>query len=172
VGARVFVTSRSAEKLRRAAVLGADATVNASPDAIAAEIMRLTEGRGVDVVIENIGGPIWNTALKCPVRGGRIVTYGATIRDQPPADLRRVLYGNCRFLGRPTAIPMNSQHCSDGSRKDVLFLQSARATRSTRFTLLSRILSRVRGSGKSRLKSNRSVWRFDRDDPYRAHLKN
>jgi NADPH:quinone reductase-like Zn-dependent oxidoreductase len=41
-GARVLVTSRSAEKLSRATGLGADATVNASPAAIAPEIMRLT----------------------------------------------------------------------------------------------------------------------------------
>ena len=54
-GARVLVTSRSAEKLGRAAGFGADATIIAPPDAIAREVMRLTEGRGVDVVIENIG---------------------------------------------------------------------------------------------------------------------
>ena len=65
-GARVLVTSRSAEKLGRAASLGADATIIAPPNAIAQEIMRLTEGRGVDVVIENIGGAIWNAALKVP----------------------------------------------------------------------------------------------------------
>ena len=135
-GARVLVTSRSAEKLGRAAGLGADATINAPPDAIAPEVMRLTEGRGVDVVIENIGGPIWNTALKCVVRGSRQPTSGAS------------LYGNYRFLGRPSAIPMNLQHCSHGARKDVLSLESTRATGSTRFARLFRIWSRMLNSEK------------------------
>jgi len=117
-GARVFATSRSAEKLGRAKCLGADAIVNATPDAIATEIMRLTEGRGVDVVIENIGGTIWNAALKCLVRGGRIVTCGATIGDQPPADLRRVFIRQLQIfgstLGNPDEFAALLDWCAEG----------------------------------------------------------
>jgi NADPH:quinone reductase-like Zn-dependent oxidoreductase len=117
-GARVLVTSRSTEKLGRATGLGADATVNASPAEIAPEIMRLTEGRGVDVVIENIGGPIWNAALKCLVRGGRIVTCGATIGDQPPADLRRVFIRQLQIfgstLGNPDEFAALLAWCAEG----------------------------------------------------------
>jgi NADPH:quinone reductase-like Zn-dependent oxidoreductase len=104
-GARVLVTSRSADKLRRARELGADVTVDAPPDQIAREVMELTQGRGVDVVIENIGGPIWNAALKCLVRGGRIVTCGATIGDQPPADLRRIFIRQLQIFGSTLGNP-------------------------------------------------------------------
>lgn len=104
-GARVLVTSRSAEKLRRATELGADATVNAPPEGIAREVMDLTQGRGVDVAIENIGGPVWNAALKCLVRGGRIVTCGATIGDQPPADLRRIFIRQLQIFGSTLGNP-------------------------------------------------------------------
>ena len=117
-GARVLVTSRSAEKLGRAAGFGADATIIAPPDAIAREVMRLTEGRGVDVVIENIGGPIWNAALKCLVRGGRIVTCGATVGDQPPADLRRVFIRQLQIfgstLGNPDELAALLAWCAQG----------------------------------------------------------
>jgi len=117
-GARVLVTSRSAEKLSRATGLGADATVNAPPDGITKEVMDLTQGRGVDVVIENIGGPIWNAALKCLVRGGRIVTCGATIGDQPPADLRRIFIRQLQIfgstLGNPDEFSGLLEWCSDG----------------------------------------------------------
>ena len=117
-GARALVTSRSAEKLGRAASLGADATIIAPPDAIAQEVMRLTEGRGVDVVIENIGGAIWNAALKCLVRGGRIVTCGATIGDQPPADLRRVFIRQLQIfgstLGNPDELAALLAWCAQG----------------------------------------------------------
>ncbi len=117
-GARVLVTSRSAEKLSRATGLGADATVNAPPDRITKEVMDLTQGRGVDVVIENIGGQIWNAALKCLVRGGRIVTCGATIGDQPPADLRRIFIRQLQIfgstLGNPDEFLSLLEWCSDG----------------------------------------------------------
>lgn len=117
-GARVLVTSRSAEKLSRTAALGADATVNAPSDGIAKEVMDLTQGRGVDVAIENIGGPIWNAALKCLVRGGRIVTCGTTIGDQPPADLRRVFIRQLQIfgstLGNPDEFSSLLEWCSAG----------------------------------------------------------
>ncbi|MBI5260721.1 MAG: zinc-binding dehydrogenase [Bradyrhizobium sp.] len=104
-GARVFVTSRSKDKLDRARELGADATIDAPPDKIPARVMELTQGRGVDVVIENIGGAIWSAALKCLVRGGRIATCGATIGDQPPADLRRVFIRQLQIFGSTLGNP-------------------------------------------------------------------
>jgi NADPH:quinone reductase-like Zn-dependent oxidoreductase len=104
-GARVLVTSRSADKLARASALGADAAVGAASDRISAEVMALTDGRGVDVVIENIGGAIWNAALKCLVRGGRIVTCGATIGDQPPSDLRRIFIRQLQIFGSTLGNP-------------------------------------------------------------------
>jgi NADPH:quinone reductase-like Zn-dependent oxidoreductase len=104
-GARVFVTSRSAEKLARATGLGADATMSEPPDGIPGKVRELTEGRGVDVIIENSGGPIWNAALKCLVRGGRIVTCGATMGDQPPADLRRIFIRQLQIFGSTLGNP-------------------------------------------------------------------
>lgn len=80
--------------------------------------MELTQGRGVDVVIENIGGPIWNVALKCLVRGGRIVTCGATIGDQPPADLRRIFIRQLQIfgstLGNPDEFSGLLEWCANG----------------------------------------------------------
>jgi NADPH:quinone reductase-like Zn-dependent oxidoreductase len=70
-----------------------------------ATLLGLTQGRAVDVLIENIGGPIWNAALKCFVRGGRIVTCGATIRDQPPADLRRIFIRQLQIFGSTLGKP-------------------------------------------------------------------
>jgi NADPH:quinone reductase-like Zn-dependent oxidoreductase len=70
-GARVLVTSRSAEKLSRATGLGADATVNAPPDRITKEVMDLTQGRGVDVAIENIGGLERSPEMPCSRRSNR-----------------------------------------------------------------------------------------------------
>ena len=99
MGARVFVTSTSRDKLDRALALGADAVIHSREQDVVQEVMHLTGKRGVDVVFENVGAAVWDSALKSAVRGGRIVTCGATTGDQPGADLRRVFIRQLQILG-------------------------------------------------------------------------
>lgn len=98
-GLRTYVTSRSADKLERAKELGADHVINSKEQDVAKAVLAATGGRGVDVVIENIGGDSWAQAMKSLVRGGRLVTCGATAGDQPPADLRRIFIRQLQILG-------------------------------------------------------------------------
>jgi NADPH:quinone reductase-like Zn-dependent oxidoreductase len=53
-------------------------------------VLEPTGGCGVDVVIENVDAAVWSAALKGLVRGGRLVTCGATTGDQPGAGLLRM----------------------------------------------------------------------------------
>ena len=53
----------------------------------------------MDVVIENVGAAVWSSAMKSLVRGGRLVTCGATSGDQPPADLRRIFIRQLQIFG-------------------------------------------------------------------------
>ena len=99
IGARVTVTSRDDAKLERAKALGADGVINSSKEDVAKSVMAMTGGRGVDVVIENVGTAVWSQALKSLVRGGRIVTCGATTGDQPGADLRRMFIRQLQVFG-------------------------------------------------------------------------
>jgi hypothetical protein len=100
VGARVIVTSRDAAKLERARPLGADGVIDGSTRGhVAKAVLALTGGRGVDLVIENVGEAVWSAALKSLVRGGRLVTCGATSGDQPPADLRRLFIRQLQVIG-------------------------------------------------------------------------
>lgn len=99
VGARTIVTSREPDKCARALALGADAAICSSTHDVVKEVMRLTERRGVDVVFENVGAAVWDSALRSAVRGGRIVTCGATSGDQPGADLRRVFIRQLQIFG-------------------------------------------------------------------------
>ncbi len=99
LGARVIVTSRHAEKLERARALGADVVIDSSRDDVAKAALAATGGRGVDVVFENVGEAVWAAAMKSLVRGGRLVTCGATSGDQPGADLRRLFIRQLRVLG-------------------------------------------------------------------------
>jgi NADPH:quinone reductase-like Zn-dependent oxidoreductase len=99
MGARVIVTSREQDKCERALALGADAAICSSTQDVVKEVMRLTSQRGVDVVFENVGAAAWDAALRSAVRGGRIVTCGATTGDQPGADLRRVFIRQLQIYG-------------------------------------------------------------------------
>ncbi len=99
MGARTIVTSREPAKLERALALGADAAICSATEDVAQAVMRLTDRRGVDVVFENVGAAVWGSALKSLVRGGRIVTCGATTGDQPGADLRRVFIRQLQIYG-------------------------------------------------------------------------
>ena len=99
IGARVIVTSRDDAKLERAAALGADHGINSSMQGVAKAVQGLTGGRGVDVVIENVGAAAWSSAMKSLVRGGRLATCGATTGDQPGADLRRLFIRQLQVFG-------------------------------------------------------------------------
>jgi NADPH:quinone reductase-like Zn-dependent oxidoreductase len=99
IGARAIVTSRDAAKLERARALGADHGINGKTQDVAREVLALTGGRGVDVVFENVGEAVWPSAMKSLMRGGRLVTCGATSGDQPAADLRRIFIRQLQILG-------------------------------------------------------------------------
>lgn len=99
LGARTLVTSRHEDKLERARSLGADVTIHSPSQDIVKTVMAQTNGRGVDVVIENVGTDVWSAAMKSLVRGGRLVTCGATTGDQPGADLRRLFIRQLQVLG-------------------------------------------------------------------------
>lgn len=99
MGARVIVTSRSQDKLQRAQALGADHGIHSASQDVAKAVLAYTGGRGVDVVIENVGEAVWAAAMKSLVRGGRLVTCGATSGDQPPADLRRIFIRQLQIMG-------------------------------------------------------------------------
>lgn len=99
IGATCIVTSRDAGKLERAREMGADHVIQAPPAEVSKTVLELTGGRGVDLVIENVGAAMWSQALKSLVRGGRLVTCGATSGDQPGADLRRMFIRQLQVLG-------------------------------------------------------------------------
>jgi NADPH:quinone reductase-like Zn-dependent oxidoreductase len=79
--------------------MGADETINGRTEDIARRVMEMTGGRGVDVVIENVGEAVWPAALRSLVRGGRIATCGATTGDHPSADLRRIFIRQLQIFG-------------------------------------------------------------------------
>ena len=89
-GARVITTVGSDEKIPKAVVLGGDAVINHSKEKVAERVKLLTEGKGIDVVIEHIGPEVWETCLSSLAKGGRLITCGATTGAEVKLDLRYV----------------------------------------------------------------------------------
>ncbi|MGO9341735.1 MAG: quinone oxidoreductase family protein [Acidimicrobiales bacterium] len=83
IGARVLATASSDAKLERLRDLGLDDGINYSERPFAEEVFLLTEGRGVDVVIESVGGPGLVQSLECLAYRGRCVSLGDAGRGGP-----------------------------------------------------------------------------------------
>src|SRR5262245_32365983 len=98
-GARVFATAGSTEKLERARALGADAVIDHHAQDIAEEIKRLTNKRGVDIVIEHVGEATWAKSVRALARGGRLVTCGATTGTRGAVDLAALFSKQLSILG-------------------------------------------------------------------------
>jgi NADPH:quinone reductase len=91
-GARVFVTAGSDEKCRACAALGAHHAINYRRDDFVAAITRLTDGRGVDLVLDIVGGSYLSRNLEVLAKDGRLVLIGMMDGEPTaPLDIRRVL---------------------------------------------------------------------------------
>lgn len=98
-GARVIATAGTDDKLTRAKALGADVAINYTTQDFASEARALTGKRGVDVVIEHVGGEVFTQSIKAVRSGGRIVTCGATAGFHPQIDLRHIFFRQIEVLG-------------------------------------------------------------------------
>ena len=99
LGAKVIATSSSDAKLARARELGADVTLNHATQDVPKEVRALTEKRGVDVVVENVGEATWEKSIRMLAKGGRVVTCGGTTGPMLVTDVRRLFWGGYSILG-------------------------------------------------------------------------
>jgi NADPH:quinone reductase-like Zn-dependent oxidoreductase len=77
-GARVITTGSTEEKRQLGLKLGADFAIDATDPKWPAEVRKITNKRGVDVVVEHVGGDVLLKVFDCLARGGTVVTCGAT----------------------------------------------------------------------------------------------
>jgi NADPH:quinone reductase-like Zn-dependent oxidoreductase len=98
-GATVIVTSSSDQKLARAEGLGADHMINYAATDWRAEVRRLTNGRGVDVVVETVGAATWAGSLEAVRKGGRVAICGATTGTMAESNLRQIYWHQLTVIG-------------------------------------------------------------------------
>ena len=98
-GARVFATAGTDEKCARAKELGVDEAINYATQDFVAECKRLTGKKGVDSVIEHVGGDVFVRSILATRWGGKVVTCGATTGFSPTIDLRQIFFRQVQVLG-------------------------------------------------------------------------
>lgn len=119
LGARVIGTTGSAEKAALATALGADAVILYREQDVAAEIKKLTDGRGVDVVYDAVGKSTFTASLDSLKPKGMMVSYGQASGPIPPFDLKELAVRGSLFLTRPNLM--------DYFRQDATYQKAARA---------------------------------------------
>jgi len=78
MGARVIVTGTGAARLAPLRDLGADAVIDLSGQNLRAQMLDLTGGRGADVILDPVGGDVFDTSMRAIAPGGRILVIGFT----------------------------------------------------------------------------------------------
>ncbi|MFE9500565.1 zinc-binding dehydrogenase [Streptomyces collinus] len=86
VGARTLVAGRDAGHLRRMKDLGADVVVDNTEVDVVSAVSRVTSGRGVDLVVDHVGGATFAASVGAVARGGRIVVAGNVSGDTARID--------------------------------------------------------------------------------------
>jgi NADPH:quinone reductase-like Zn-dependent oxidoreductase len=99
IGAEVYVTSSSDEKLTRARDLGADHTINYRTSDVLEWIKRHKGDRGVDVAVDAVGAATWPLDFTCVRKGGRVVLCGVTTGGQAETNLRTLYWNQLTVLG-------------------------------------------------------------------------
>ena len=86
-GAFVIGNASSDQKLARASELGMDVGINHASQDVVEEVMRATDGRGVDLVFEHVGGELFQKGLDSLAKDGRLVICGGHSGEVVPFDI-------------------------------------------------------------------------------------
>jgi NADPH2:quinone reductase len=98
-GARIFATASSDEKLELVKKLGADVCINYEKKDFVEEVMKLTDGVGVDRVLECVGGDILTKSIEALAPGGSLMIYGRASGNLPPIMPEQIFAKNLHIVG-------------------------------------------------------------------------
>lgn len=116
-GATVYATASSNDRLARLAEFGLDEGINYSEQNLVEEVMRLTDKRGVDLVLDPVGGTVLEQSIACATHRGRIVSVGTASRDFNKVNTHGLAPGNKSltgvFLGAEMATPRVHEMIAD-----------------------------------------------------------
>jgi NADPH:quinone reductase-like Zn-dependent oxidoreductase len=112
IGARVIATAGSDERVALGRELGADHGINYATQNIRDEVMRITEGKGVDVLYDNIANPkVLPLAFRAIGMNGRLVTAGAHAGPNVSIDFAHLYHKRITIKGMPGYTPSDLPAC-------------------------------------------------------------
>ncbi len=125
LGANVIAAAGSADRVKVGLDFGADAGVNYRGQDLTIEAMRITEGKGVNVVFENIGDPdLFPKARAAMARRGRLVTAGGHAGGIVPLDVNRLYQNHLSIIGAtgetPDDVTMSLKAAAEGKFKALI----------------------------------------------------
>jgi len=136
LGAKVIAAAGADERVKVGLDLGADAGVNYRSQDLTAEVLRITEDRGVNVVFENIADPeLFPKAFAAIGRHGRLVTAGAHGGGTVPLDVKHLYHNQIMVIGAtgetPADVKMSLEAAAAGRFKVIIdqVLPLSQATR-------------------------------------------
>ena len=98
-GATVIATASSDERLARLAAFGMDHGINYATQDLVSEVKRLTNNRGVDLVVDPVGGPTLQKSVLSLGYRGRVSFVGNAGREPTPIDVNSMMAGNQSLTG-------------------------------------------------------------------------
>lgn len=97
---RVIATASSEDKRAKALELGADVAIDGSPENLKDRLREANGGKPIDIVLEMVGGPVFDESFRALGRFGRLVTFGAASRTAAtPLDPARLMRGSKSVIG-------------------------------------------------------------------------
>ena len=97
-GAKVIASTSSPEKAELAKKLGADVTIDANAQDLAAVMLEANGGKKVNLILEMVGGKTFDASLEVLAPFGRVVTYGMASRTPPASINPAVLMGGSKTI--------------------------------------------------------------------------
>ena len=116
LGAKTIIaTTRAAAKCSSLTALGADLAIDVSKSGWVDQVMAATEKRGVDIIIDNVGGPMLADNIRALARKGRLVSVGRNAGKTGECDLDQVAFKRASIIGVTfrTRTPQESFLCSE-----------------------------------------------------------
>ena len=127
-GARVFGTVSSDAKAGLVKENGADTVINYVKDKFADEILRLTDGRGVDLILDAVGKPTFAEGIRCLAPFGHLTVFGRAGGAPDPLDLSTLSPKSVKVSGfrLPTVTTGFPDKTQEGAQRCVALMREGR----------------------------------------------
>ncbi len=149
IGARVIAAAGSDERAALGKKLGADHAINYATQNIYTELMRITEGKGVNVLYDNIANPqVLPQAFRAIGMNGRLVTAGAHAGPNVSIDFSHLYHKRITIKGMPGYTPSDLPDCLAAAADGKVVPQIERVLPLSRAVEAHRMVENDEGQGK------------------------